>query len=187
MVETGQPPDLFSALSAFVRALPEPAPDYCLIGALALGVWGAVRATQDIDFLILLDEKHRDALTASLSAAGFELDRGWSDLNPMVGESVTRFRFGLRPVDLLHARDAFHREALARRRAVAIENLTIEIASPEDLILLKLRAGRDQDFVDVAGIVTRQKSALDLGYMRAWAGRLGLTGELEYALKAGAA
>jgi len=187
MVETARPPELFAALSAFVRALPEPAPAYCLIGALALGVWGAVRATQDIDFLILLDHERRDALTASLSTAGFEPDRRWADLNPLAKESVTRFRFGPHPVDLLHAQDAFHREALARRRTMAIENVTIEVASPEDLMLLKLRAGRDQDFVDVAGIVARQKDALDVGYLRSWAGRLGLLGELEYALKAGTA
>ena len=50
MTEDGRSPDYLAALSAFARALPEPGPDYCLIGALALGVWGAVRATQDIDF-----------------------------------------------------------------------------------------------------------------------------------------
>lgn len=186
MVDTARPPDFVSALSAFARALPEPAPPYCLIGALALGVWGAIRATQDIDFLILLEDERRDAVTASLSAAGFAPDGRWADENPVAKESVTRFRFGPHSVDLLHARDAFHREALARRRRVAIEDLSIDVASAEDLMLLKLRAGRDQDFVDVAGIVARQKDTLDLDYLASWAERLGLVGELKYALNAGA-
>ncbi len=44
-----------------------------------------------------------------------------------------------------------------------------------------------EDFVDVAGIVVRQKDALDLDYLSSWAERLGLIGELQYALNAGAA
>lgn len=182
-----RPPEFVAALSAFARALPEPAPAYCLIGALALGAWGAIRATQDIDFLIVIDEERRDALIGSLAAGGFVVDRRWADLNPLAKENVTRLLFGPHPVDLLHARDAFHRDTLARRRSVAIEGVSIDVATPEDLILLKLRAGRDQDFVDVAGIVARQKDALDPIYLRSWAGRLGLLAELEYALNAGAA
>ena len=125
MIEGGSSPDYLAALTAFARALPKP-PDYCLIGALALGVWGAVRATQDIDFLILLDDEQRDALMASLSAAGFHVDTRWAELNPMAKDSFVRLSFGAYAVDLMLARDAFHREALARRRKVTLEGLTID-------------------------------------------------------------
>jgi len=185
MIEGGSSPDYLAALTAFARALPKP-PDYCLIGALALGVWGAVRATQDIDFLILLDDEQRDALMASLSAAGFHVDTRWAELNPMAKDSFVRLSFGAYAVDLMLARDAFHREALARRRKVTLEGLTIDVASAEDLMLLKLCAGRDQDFVDVASVAARQGPTLDLPYLRTWAGRLGIAGELEYALNAAA-
>ena len=185
-VEGGRSPSYLAALSMFAQALPKPGPDYCLIGALALGVWGAVRATQDIDFLIMLDDDSRDALMSSLSGAGFQVDTRWTDLNPMAKDSFVRLIFGPHAVDLMLARDAFHREALVRRRRIALEGLTIEVASAEDLMLLKLRAGRDQDFVDVVGVAARQGAALDLPYLRAWAGRLGITGELEYALSAAA-
>jgi hypothetical protein len=186
MTDAGSPPEYLAALSSFARGLPEPAPDYCLIGALALGVWGAVRATQDIDFLILLEDDNRDAVVASLSAAGFQVDTAWADLNPNARDRFVRFAFGRHAVDLMLARDAHHREALSRRRAVAIEGLTIDVASAEDLILLKLRAGRDQDYVDVSGIAARQGPALDVPYLRSWASRLGIAGELEYALNAAA-
>lgn len=182
----GEPPEYLSALSAFARGLPQPAPDYCLIGALALGVWGAVRATQDIDFLILLEDDRRDAVVTSLSAAGFHVDTTWADLNPNAKNSFMRFAFGSHAVDLMLARDAYHREALARRRTVAIEGLNIAVASAEDLVLLKLRAGRDQDYVDVTGIAARQGRALDLPYLRSWSSRLGITEELEFVLKAAA-
>ena len=186
MTEDGKPPGYLAALMAFAQALPEPAPDYCLIGALALGVWGTIRATQDIDFLILLEDDRRDAVVASLSAAGFQIDATWADLNPNAKDSFVRFGFGPHPVDLMLARDAYHREALARRRPVAIEGLTMHVASAEDLILLKLRAGRDQDYVDVTAIAVRQGPALDVLYLRSWASRLRLAEELEYALNAAA-
>lgn len=41
---------------------------YCIIGALAVSVWGSSRATQDIDCLVLLDEG-RPAALVKLDAA----------------------------------------------------------------------------------------------------------------------
>lgn len=186
MTEGGKAPDYAATLSAFARALPEPVPDYCLIGALALGVWGAVRATQDIDFLMVLDDARCDSVMASLATAGFLIDSRWAEPNPMAKDRFVRLAFGPHAVDLMFARDALHREALARKRAVSFEGLTIGVASAEDLMLLKLRAGRDQDFVDVVSVASRQGSALDLAYLKRWAERLGVSGELEYALKSAA-
>jgi hypothetical protein len=51
--------------------------------------------------------------------------------------------------------------------------------SAEDLILLKLRAGRPTDFDDVIGIIERVREALDLRYLSAWACRLGILGIIE--------
>lgn len=54
---------------------------------------------------------------------------------------------------------------------------------PEDLILLKLKAGRPTDFEDALGIVMNPHLQLDLAYLREWADRLGLQGELRYVLQ----
>jgi len=48
---------LASYLQAVLEALPQPTPSpYCLIGALAVNAWGCLRATQDIDLLVLYQE-----------------------------------------------------------------------------------------------------------------------------------
>jgi hypothetical protein len=60
------------------------------------------------------------------------------------------------------------------------------VASPEDLLLLKIKAGRDQDFLDATNIVTQQRESLQLDYLWNWADRLGLQGELTYVLKTAA-
>ena len=61
-------------LKTVIEALPEPAPPYCLIGALAVSAWGHVRSTRDIDLLVLSDEPARSELVERLVAKGFRRD-----------------------------------------------------------------------------------------------------------------
>jgi predicted nucleotidyltransferase len=76
-------------------------------------------------------------------------------------------------VDLLSPRDEYDREALERRRRKRIDNKPVWVVGPEDLILLKLKAGRPRDFEDVISVVLRQGEKLDMEYMKEWAKRLG--------------
>jgi hypothetical protein len=186
MIESSQHPQLFNTLKTLVHAIPTSAPPYCLIGGLALGTCGKVRATQDIDFLILLNDDTRAHLLSSLASQGFTIDTRWADANPMLQGTAIRLRFGAHPIDLIQPRDAHEQDALTRRRLVSAEELSVWVASPEDMILLKLKAGRDQDFLDTISIVGRPNQALDLDYLWSWADRLGLQGELTYVLKAAA-
>jgi hypothetical protein len=66
-------PTIFGSLKLLLEALPDPAPDYCLIGGLALGAWGQVRATQDIDLLMMLDDTQRTRLLGVLNHSGLLL------------------------------------------------------------------------------------------------------------------
>ncbi|MGH7233128.1 MAG: hypothetical protein ACREJU_17485 [Nitrospiraceae bacterium] len=183
MTEPSQETNLHKILIAFLRALPSPEPLYCLIGGLALGTWGTVRATQDVDVLMLLDDETRHHLISVLAPHGFVVDSRWAEANPMLNGVLTRFRHGFWPVDLLQPRDLHERETLAQRRLVELEEMSVWVASPEDLILLKMKAGRDQDFLDAVNIVTQQRESLQLDYLWSWADRLGLQGELTYILK----
>lgn len=51
-------------------------------------------------------------------------------------------------VDFLFADDDFKKEALRRKETVNIDDFSINISAPEDLIILKLLSGRDQDELD---------------------------------------
>ena len=55
---------------------------------------------------------------------------------------------------------------------------------PEDLILLKLKAGRPHDFEDALGVFKNPHVHVDLDYLWGWANQLGLHGELSYVLHA---
>jgi len=174
-------------LKTVIDGLPQPTPVYCLIGALAVTAWGYVRSTRDVDLLVLADNPGRTQLIDSLIGNGFARDAAWIERNPMAKDLVLRLSHPSQPgipLDLLFAIDAHGQATLARRRPLDILGISLWVCSPEDLIILKLKAGRPHDFEDVLGIVKNPELQLDLPYLSDWARRLGLNGELQYVLNA---
>lgn len=181
---------LASYLRAVLDALPQPAPPYCLIGALAVNAWGRLRATQDIDLLVLAEEAVRANLTDSLIAYGFQPDTRWILQNPMAKDRVLRLSHPSHPgipLDLIFSADSHEAQTLARRTFLPALGISAWVCSPEDLIVLKLKASRPHDFEDALGIIKNPHLQLDLDYLWHWADRLGLQGELHYVLQAAGA
>lgn len=182
--------DYLAVVELAQRALSSTEVNYCVIGALALGIWGTPRATYDVDFLVLAHSADPEPFLGLLQAAGFSIDESWHRANPMAREVVLRLahpRSPHFPVDLVFAQAPFERAVLDRRRAIDLHGLTLWMSSPEDLILMKLRAGRPRDFDDVIGIIKNPRLRLDRTYLWHWADRLGLQGELHYVLRAAGA
>jgi predicted nucleotidyltransferase len=84
-------------------------------------------------------------------------------------------------VDVFLAESEFQQQIIARRQRVELDNSSLMLVSPEDLILLKLLAGRPRDYTDVQDILFTL-GTLDEKYMRHWAKELGLSQKLEKAL-----
>jgi hypothetical protein len=145
-----------------------------------------VRATQDLDFLMMLTDETSARMINSLEPFGFTLDTRWASQNPMAKERVIRLRHTIYPLDLIKTADRHEAEVLARRMIVPFAQTSVWVATAEDLILLKLKASRDHDFEDARSIVRRQGSHLDPDYLWSWADQLGLQGELTYVLKTAA-
>ncbi len=188
------PPDdqdqLAGSLRAVLDALPRPTPPYCLIGALAVNAWGRLRATQDIDLLVLSEVAVRSDLTDSLIAHGFQPDTQWMTHNPMAQDRVLRLTHPSHPgipLDLIFSADSHEAQTLARRQILHLLGISAWVCSPEDLIILKLKAGRPRDFEDALGIIKNPHRQLDLDYLWNWADRLDLQGELHYVLRAAGA
>lgn len=178
--------DYLSVVELAHRALSSTEAPYCVIGALALGIYGTPRATYDVDFLILAQCNDPQPFLGLLRAAGFAINQTWHDANLMAREVVLRLTHPVAPhfpVDLVFALVPFDRAVLDRRRAVDFHGVTLWMSSPEDLILMKLRASRPRDFDDVISIVKNPRLQLDLDYLWNWADQLGLQGELQYVLQ----
>jgi len=182
--------DYLAVVELAHRALSSTQAPYCVIGALALGVWGVPRATYEVDFLVLAQCTDPQPFLGLLRTAGFAIHESWHEANPMAREVVLRLTHPIAPhfpVDLVFSPGPFDRAVLDRRRAVDLHGLTIWMSSPEDLVLMKLRAGRPRDFDDVISIVKNPHLQLDLIYLWNWADRLGLQSELHYVLQAAGA
>ena len=97
---------------------------------------------------------------------------------------MVRMRMGSMHVDLIRSRDRHDHVTLRRRQKVRASGLILFIPQPEDLILTKLKAGRERDLEDCIGIFEAQKDQMDLKYLWRWAARLRLLDEYHYVVGA---
>ncbi|MDH5640617.1 MAG: hypothetical protein OEY28_04940 [Nitrospira sp.] len=169
--------EAFEDLFRTLNQLPFP---YCLMGALDLGAWGTPRATHDLDAMIAIGRTDRPQLLESLRVFRFTEDTLWADHNPMIKEFHVRLQRGAIPVDLMLPKDNHDQTCLARRRQYELDNLSLWIISPEDLVIHKLKAGRAQDFIDVLSVLQRQATSLNRDDITDWAKRLGIWEEWQY-------
>ena len=86
-------------------------------------------------------------------------------------------------VDVFLAETPFQQEILSRRRLVDTPDGQVWLASPEDVVLLKLLAHRPRDISDVTDVLFAQ-GALDKDYLREWAAKLGVSERLDQAFQA---
>lgn len=139
---------LVEQLSMIVRALDEAGIEYALVGGLAVAVWGAPRATQDIDLLIRPESV--DAVLARVEPLGFRfaaLPMTFSD--GMRLQRVSKIEDGaLLALDLLLVDDNLE-PAWRSRQRMSLRDAPIWVISREALIQMKVAAGRSQDARDV--------------------------------------
>jgi hypothetical protein len=148
--------DLYTELLTVVRALAADRVDYALVGGLAVAVWGAPRATKDIDLLVL--SKDVEQAKETLRRAGYVLEA----LPMTFHDGMTIHRLnkvandGLMTVDLLLV-DANLERVWNSRAPRPIEGGEITVVSREELIAMKLAAGRPQDEADVVRLLEQDR------------------------------
>jgi len=143
---------LYDELRNVLRALEQAEVEHALVGALAVAVWGAPRATKDIDLLIRREDLAR-ALEA-MARVGFTL-RGL----PMEfkdGTEVQRVNKvdpdgNLMTVDFMVA-DAGLMAPWESRVRLPFADGTVTVVSREMLIGMKARAARPQDLMDIQNL-----------------------------------
>ena len=146
---------------------------HALIGGLAASIRGRTRVTEDVDLVVHCDLD--DAMTLLQSLDAFALE----PLFPAAEEVVRRSyilplrhqRTGV-PIDLAIGVSGFEQQVVQRATAVTIESMQIHVATAEDLLLMKVLAGRPQDDQDIKGILQAQAAKLDWEYCGAVAQQL---------------
>ncbi len=154
-------------LTRLARALDESAISYMIIGGQAVLLYGEPRLTRDVDITLgvtpdalekVLDVVERVGLSVLVQAVEDFVDRTW--VLPALDEET-----GLR-VDFIFSWTPYEQGALRRAREVDVEGYPVKFASPEDVVIHKVLAGRARDTEDVRSILRKQ--AMDLNYVRSW-------------------
>ena len=156
---------LQQALADICSQLDERSVRFALIGGIAASLRGRLRTTEDIDLVVMTDVDGALNLAASLDAQKFV------PLFPDF-EKVVRTAHILalehRPtsitLDLAIAASGFEQQVIQRADLVNIADIQVYVSTAEDLILMKMLAGRPQDEQDIAGIVAEQRGAIDWKY-----------------------
>lgn len=156
---------------------------YAVIGGFAVNVWATERATLDIDVMVGGRRSQFEAVVARAAERGLQPQPQFLEVNPFLRGLMVRCRIGNLHVDFLRPRDAHDRNVLRRRCQATFAGHLLWFPAPEDLILMKLKAGRDRDFDDATRVVEHNQAVLNYRYLSRWARKLGVVNELNYVLR----
>jgi hypothetical protein len=148
-------------IQALLEELAAASVDYIVIGGVAVGFHGYVRATKDLDVVPAPDPRNLERLAAVLRALDAELD-GADDfdvgelpdpLDPDVlaqgGNWVLQTRLGR--FDIMQWQGESELWAMLSPTALGVDldGLTVKVVSYADLVTLKQQAGRPSDLEDL--------------------------------------
>jgi hypothetical protein len=135
---------------------------FCIIGGLAYLRWGDPRATRDVDITVLTGFGGEAGAARALLA----------QFSPRIGNPL---EFAIRnrvlllsasngvPLDVTFGALPFEERLVERSSDFDFGGFTAPTCSAEDLVVMKVFAGRTQDWADVEGIIDAQASSLDVG------------------------
>jgi hypothetical protein len=134
--------------------------DFVVIGGIAVVLHGYPRLTRDLDIAFAHEVANLDALGGVLTDLGAEL-RGVDDEVPFIPDRRTLQGIQLLTLETSAGWFDIHRlpqgvssYANLRRNAerVPVEDFSLLVASPDDLIAMKEAAGRPADRLDIAAL-----------------------------------
>ncbi len=154
------------ALGLRTRAIP-----YMVIGGQAVLLYGEPRLTRDIDITLGATAERLPDILDMVDALE------WRVLVTLPAEFVRERMVlpcldpasGIR-IDFIFSHSPYERHALKRVRRVKMGQAQVRFASPEDLIIHKIIAGRARDLEDVRTILLKTPR-VNKRYIRKWLGQ----------------
>ena len=138
-----------------------------LFGAQAAIFHGVARLTADVDVTVLPELHSTARLASAMEANGFRLRVTATDdfvartrVLPFV-HSATRL-----PVDVVLAGPGIEEQFLDRAEFHVLEGVRVPIATVEDLVTMKILAGRPKDLDDAKGMLRARSEEIDLDHVR---------------------
>lgn len=151
-------------LLAAVRAALEPLGiRWYLFGAQAAILYGAARLTADVDITLDAGSHPVADVLGALEARGFSprVDDALAFVTETRVLPMVHGRTCI-PVDLVLAGPGPEERFLERARVLLVDGVPVPVAAPDDLVVMKVLAGRPRDLEDVIAILAAQGPRIDL-------------------------
>ena len=141
---------------------------YMVIGGQAVLLHGEPRLTRDIDIALGINTDRLDTLLSVVQELA--LKPLPEDLKSFVRQTMVLPALdettGIR-VDFIFSFTHYETEAIKRAEKVKIMDQEVKFASPEDLIIHKIFAGRPRDVEDVRTVLLKNPD-IDIRYIQEW-------------------
>jgi hypothetical protein len=180
--ETAFTADLLDALLSMTTIFEVLNVRYYVKGSIALSLYGMQRATFDIDFVAHLEPEHFDNAVSLLKAACYVDEGAVKNVIEKKAGFETVHLDSMLKISVSPAKNTALDKMIDSRllkHIVAANNPTINVASPEDIIITQLqeyKAGgevADDQWNDILGVFKIQGESLDSIYLGYWASELG--------------
>ena len=148
---------LITALKTACQIFNKSGIGYCLAGGLAVSLLTRPRATEDVDFIILVEEREQQNVEALLRIH-FDIVQS-NEVMHFKNASIWRMIIsdqlnsdGLIILDMIFADRPEFRRAVENAFTIELDGVEISVISPVDLIAVKRLAGRPIDLLDIEAI-----------------------------------
>lgn len=156
--------EVLRRLTEFLEAHDVP---HMVIGGIANAIWGRVRATEDADLKVVAGERTISELRNLVESEfqPFEHPELQGVANPLI---ISIEVVPAMIADLFVGVFPYEEQAIRRAVRIEYEGIHVPVCSAEDLIIHKAIADRPKDWMDIEGIIWRQKGRLDRRYIERW-------------------
>ena len=139
---------------------------FCFIGGLAVQRWGEPRFTADADLTLLTGFGNEEQFIDPL-CAHFRPRRSDARQFALQSRVVLLEAGNGTPLDVALGAVPFEANSIRRSSPFSIgEGRTLRTCSAEDLLVHKVVANREKDWIDIEGVLARQWTKLDLALFR---------------------
>jgi hypothetical protein len=138
-----------------------------IFGAQAAIIHGASRMTADVDVTVIYNDHPLETLINSLKSGGFDIRV--ADPEEFIERTgvlpALHIETGM-PVDIVFGRSDLEKEFERRACQYDIEGVKVPAASAEDVVTMKILAGREKDLEDAMAIISAQHEIIDMPYIK---------------------
>jgi hypothetical protein len=133
---------------------------YAIVGGYAMALHGLVRATIDIDFVLKLTKRDFEAVEQILQKIGLQsrlpvrakdiisMRQEYIEDRNLIAWSFVDYKNPTRQIDILITKDLSDLEV----EKIKVGSRSLSVISLEELLRMKMEAGRPQDLLDIKNI-----------------------------------